>query len=925
MKKTLLWLGAGEAQTPHFDFSEYDQIILVDPLFDQNALTQRGDKKVSVLAKAVATNSQKASSFYLLNNEELSSFCSPTGLKDIYPNVYVEETNRVSTITLEEIVGQFSIAGSDNTLVIDLPCLSSAIIDSLKDEKTLFLFTNIYASAGKLALYENSKNIREISKQLEDAFFEFSEDCSEDADICLFRFTFNKKMEEISRLNNEVCDLKEKLKFVVTSMQDAESEKEELSILLLNSQTAFSELQTEKVSTDAELDKLLLENNALEEEIKSVSSVKTQLDKKVTLLNDELIKLKPQRDRIIEERETYKAKTIDLDKRLYEAESKFESLQSEAAEHSDKLNELTATLSSSQAAFSDLEKEKLSSDSRLNKLLEEHEELQEENKSISLVKTQLDEKVTLLNDELNELKSQRDRIIEERETYKTKTFDLDERLHEAESKVESLQSEAAEHSDKVNELTAALSSSKAAFAELEQEKESANNQLNELLAEHKALLEENKLVILERTNLNEEVTRSNEKFSKSRSQCDLLIEERDSNEAKAIDLDKKLNEAESKVELLQKEMSESSTKIEAFIAEKEDQKHVFDSEIARNQSRIKELEAKLATSEEKQKETYGWFVSRKQQADSLTKQVEALKRENELLVSKNDTAAAISALESRVSSILQKQSDDNIEIANALGKHVTKCSLEQKSSVSSLFELRRLPAFANLPLSYSAHTMDTPNLAELSSLISLNNFDVIVEFGSGLSTIVAASITAEKLKAKISGVQLSVSKAGEEHFAENSANALPNYVISFEQEAKYLNDTKKLLNASGLSEYVDLYHAPLIQSLYSMDGDKGVFYDCTEKLLELKRVFNNRNAKVLIIVDGPSTKSDKASSAYAALPTILDFLSQCDITMFANNANEYEEFNLIKSWENEINRRQLSMKSQHIETPKGAVILRIHS
>ena len=184
--------------------------------------------------------------------------------------------------------------------------------------------------------------------------------------------------------------------------------------------------------------------------------------------------------------------------------------------------------------------------------------------------------------------------------------------------------------------------------------------------------------------------------------------------------------------------------------------------------------------------------------------------------------------------------------------------------------------------------MDTPNLAELSSLISLNSFDVIVEFGSGLSTVVAASVTDEKLKAKNSDGQLAINNLGEENSSSSFASALPNYVISFEQEAKYLNDTKKLLNASGLSEYVDLYHAPLIQSLYSMDGDKGVFYDCTEKLLELKRVFNNRNAKVLVIVDGPYTKNDGLSSVYAALPTVLDYLSQCDITMFANNANEYE-------------------------------------
>ena len=729
MKKTLLWLGAGEAQTPNLDFSEYDQIILVDPLLEQSAQNFTENEKVTLLPKAVVAKSQEASSFYLLNNEEFSSFYPPTGLKDIYPNVFVEETRQVATTTIGEIISQFSIEGSDNTLIIDLPCLSSAILDTLKNKKTLSLFTDVYVSAGKFPLYEKSESIAQISKQLEGVFFEFSEDCSEDADICLYRFTFSEKLEEISRLNNEICDLKEQIKLVATSVQDVEGEKEELSTLISNSQVAFSEVQAEKESTDTQL----------------------------------------------------------------------------------------------------------------NQLLAERDVLQDENRSVTLEKTQLNKEVIRLNDELNKSKSQQDKMTEELDTYKTKISNLDKKLHETEAKIKSLLNEMAEHSTKVE-----------------------------------ALHEERK------------------KFQ-----------------------DDNAN--------LQTQLNEAGLIKEKLKAEKDEQKSAFNSEIAKNQSQIKELETKLAASEEKQREAYSSFINRKQMADELGVQVEALKRENELLVSKNDTAAAISALESKVSSLLQKQSDDNIEIANALGKHVTKCSLEQKSTVSSLFELRKLPAFANLPISYSAHSMDTPNLAELSSLISLNSFDVIVEFGSGLSTVVAASVTDEKIKAKSTDAQLAINNIGEESSSSSFANALPNYVISFEQEAKYLNDTKKLLNAAGLSSYVDLYHAPLTQSQYSLNGEIGVYYDCTEKLLELKRVFNNRNAKVLVIVDGPSTHNDKASSVYAALPTVLDYLSQCDITIFANNANQYEESHLIECWESEINRRKLTMKSHNIETPQGAIILRIHS
>ncbi|WP_156497422.1 hypothetical protein [Alteromonas stellipolaris] len=841
MKKTLLWLGAGEAQTPNLDFSEYDQIILVDPLLEQSAQSFTESEKVTILPKAVVAKSQEASSFYLLNNEEFSSFYPPTGLKDIYPNVFLEETRQVATTSIDEIISQFSIEGSDNTLIIDLPCLSSAILDTLKNNKTLSFFTDVYASAGKFPLYEKSESIAQISKQLEGVFFEFSEDHSEDADICLYRFTFSEKLEEISRLNNAICDLKEQIKLLVSSIQDAEGEREELSTLLSNSQVAFSEVQAEKASTDTRLNQLLAECEFLQGENRSVILEKTQLIKEVTRLNDELSKSKSQQDKMTEELDTHKTKVRNLDSKLHEAESQIESFRSEASEHSDKINELTDSLSSSQNAFTELEQEKASTDTQLNKLLAAHKALQEEHKSVFSAKTQLDEKMVQLSDELNESKSQQAKIAEERDTYVAKNGNLDKKLHEAKLRAESLQNEIYEHSTNAK----------------------------------------------------------------------VLQEKYQNFEADNANLQSQLNEASSLKEKLK--------------AENEEQKNAFNSEIATNQSQIKQLEAKLAASEEKQKETYSWFASRKQQADALTKQVEALKGENELLVSKNDTVAAISALESKVSSLLQKQNDDSIQIANALGKHVTKCSLEQKSTVASLFELRKLPAFDNLPISYSAHSMDTPNLAELASLISLNSFDVIIEFGSGLSTVVAASVTDEKIKAKNSDAQVAIPKVGEESSSQSFANALPNYVISFEQEAKYLHNTKKLLNTSGLAEYVDLYHAPLTQCQYSIVGESGVYYDCTEKLLELKRVFNNRNAKVLIIVDGPNTQQDNANSMYAALPTVLDYLSQCDITMFANNANEFEEPNLIESWENEVSRRQLTMKSQRINTPQGAVLISIHA
>jgi len=334
---------------------------------------------------------------------------------------------------------------------------------------------------------------------------------------------------------------------------------------------------------------------------------------------------------------------------------------------------------------------------------------------------------------------------------------------------------------------------------------------------------------------------------------------------------------------------------------------------------IQELNAKLKASEEKQKETHGWFVSRKQQAEALSKEVEALKRENALLVSSKETASAVGELEQKLTSLLNKQSEDNIEIANALGKHVTRCHEEQKSNIASQLELRKLSALSRLPISIDSRSMDAPNLAELSSLIALNNYDVIIEFGSGLSTVVAASALQDRSAQQRNSDNL----LNETSNISDIANALPKHIVSFEESYEHGQKTKELLCNAGVDAYVELCHAPLV-SVPSIDGSfEGVlFYDCAEKLLELKRTISADKARVLVIVTGSANESDEAQMAYWALPLVLDYLSRCSLTFFLNN-NANENSDLSVKWKDESKRRRLAITSEHLNTPKGATIFNI--
>ncbi|MDK2762492.1 MAG: hypothetical protein KYX63_00675 [Alteromonas macleodii] len=349
-------------------------------------------------------------------------------------------------------------------------------------------------------------------------------------------------------------------------------------------------------------------------------------------------------------------------------------------------------------------------------------------------------------------------------------------------------------------------------------------------------------------------------------------------------------------------------------------RHKQDSDSYTNE--IHELKTKLNESEKKYKETYGWFASRKQQAEALTVEVEALKRENSLLASNNETALAISQLENKLTSMLNKQSDESIEIANALGKHVTRCHEEQKSNISSQFELRKLSALSRLPISISSQDMDSSNLAELSSLVSHNVYDVIIEFGSGLSTVVSASVLQDKAGRGVNNDKL----LRDESDSSYLENVLPKHIVSFEQSSERLQKTATLLADAGVEAYVDLCHTPMVSVPLTENSTGGeLFYDCSEKLLELKRILSNRKANILAIVNGPQLNSDTDKEKYWALPLVLDYLSQCNITFFIDNTNVGQLNNLVKSWEGECMRRHLTANVEKIKTPNGVTMIAVQS
>ena len=896
MSKFLLWIGAGEALSLNFNYADFNKVIFVDPLLRVSSFSNLGDEKKFVfLNKAVTPNVFEVKPFTVFNNEEFSSFLEPKGLKNLYPNLALEEVQGVETTTITEIVKEYNVTGNANTLVLELPCLSGDLLDELKSKGILNLFNSIVVSAGKKPLYANSNDIQVVVEKLTSEYYEFTEDLGEDEDICTYRFVFNPMLQQIAALKNEVLDLTAQLKLVASANQQVESDKEEMEALLSNSQVAFREIQVELQAVQTELQVAAEKAQSSEAQVSALKNEKDELNAQLT-----------------EENKTTAQQISLLESQIKSLSAQLKTVESANQQADSDKAELTALLSNSQQAFSEVQAEihavaekAQNSEAQISALKNEKDKLNaqliEANKKIEQYNATIHQREEQL---LAEQKNSQQLCLENEELKANKAaaaqqvLSLEHQIESLGAQLKTLESVNQQAESDKAELETLLSNSQEAFSKAQTEIHEAAEKAQNSETQISALKNEKYELSAQLIEANKEIEQHNATIYKQEEQlrAELQKSQQYLGDNESLQANEKVLEAT--INNLQVSFEQSK---ESHINE------------------IQELNAKLKACEEKQKETHGWFVSRKQQAEALSKEVEALKRENALLVSSKETASAVGELEQKLTSLLNKQSEDNIEIANALGKHVTRCNEEQKSNIASQLELRKLSALSRLPISIDSRSMDAPNLAELSSLIALNNYDVIIEFGSGLSTVVAASALQDRSAQQRNSDKLLKDKSN----ISDIANAFPKHIVSFEESYEHGQKTKELLCNAGVDAYVELCHAPLV-SVPSIDGsfEGALFYDCAEKLLELKRTISADKARVLVIVTGGANESDEAQMAYWALPLVLDYLSRCSLTFFLNN-NANENSGLSVKWKDESKRRRLAITSEHFNTPKGATIFNI--
>ncbi|MFH7587452.1 hypothetical protein [Oceanimonas smirnovii] len=400
--------------------------------------------------------------------------------------------------------------------------------------------------------------------------------------------------------------------------------------------------------------------------------------------------------------------------------------------------------------------------------------------------------------------------------------------------------------------------------------------------------------------------------------------------------------------LLQQELTQLQTKLEQSNTQlAEQQQHTkqlqtkleqSNTQLAEQQQHTKQLQTKLeqsntqlASSEEELTKYKSYFQNRKKQHEAAEQQVVELTQQlssaneqiNQLktqLQQQQQAGSKLSELEQKMEQLFASQAEQLRQNTNALGQHVTKMHASSNRQWQAALAVQHSISFGEQPLQFS-DTSISPELAQhLITLVQNNNYDLIIEFGSGHSTsLLARALLSQHIRWQGNG-QLALKNNESQTQLMPSEHDLPKRVISFEHNKKYHQQTQQSLQQQGLSEVVDLVHAPLVNCTFSPEQ---LFYDCEPKLQQLAALFQGEEKRILVLVDGPSAEPT-AHSRTPALPVLLNHFARHRLDVVLDDHHRDSEQQSAEQWRTQLAERSLSFKEHIWAGDKSALLLSIN-
>lgn len=179
-------------------------------------------------------------------------------------------------------------------------------------------------------------------------------------------------------------------------------------------------------------------------------------------------------------------------------------------------------------------------------------------------------------------------------------------------------------------------------------------------------------------------------------------------------------------------------------------------------------------------------------------------------------------------------------------------------------------------------------LLKLIELILVESPSYVVEFGSGVSSVIIAA-TMKKF---------------------NDSNGK---LESYDHEKVYCDQTNSILKINGLSDKLHVEFSPLVE--YVLEDEEWLWYD----KFQINKIKSDID---IIVVDGPPGRLQERSR-YLALPLLYDKLSKKSIIVL-DDSNRNNEKQVIESWIEFLNIKKSEYSVQDLNYfDKGLTIIRI--
>lgn len=256
----------------------------------------------------------------------------------------------------------------------------------------------------------------------------------------------------------------------------------------------------------------------------------------------------------------------------------------------------------------------------------------------------------------------------------------------------------------------------------------------------------------------------------------------------------------------------------------------------------------------------------------------------------------------QLSEQLKKQNADLISVRKHLESAVKKEMLNATQQLEAFIGIQsflqhgeRLPGMHGWPVS--------PDFAlYLIELLDSNDYDLVLEFGSGTSTVLMAKTLARigrKTPDKAATVQ-----------------------VAFEHLEQYHAQTLAHLQSTGLADAVQLTLAPL-QPYQTPNGNTYAYYSCHDKLAELAKALPDSGLKILMVVDGPPGSTGK-HARYPALPATLAHFENGSIDILLDDYFRDDEKEVGELWKNALEAAGYKTKTEKMQLEKEALFISSH-